>query len=109
MNLATNKDDHMLVVVANGRTLNIRKIYSKNEQESFVHLCQEFNDVFSWTYDDLKGFDPSLFQHTIDLNSDAKHVRKKQRAINPKTEPMMRKELSKLIETNIIFPIKYSS
>ena len=29
--------------------------------------------------------------------------------MNPKIEPLMRKELSKLIEANIIFPIKHSS
>ena len=29
--------------------------------------------------------------------------------MNPKIEPLMRKEVSKLIEANIIFPIKHSS
>ena len=50
-----------------------------------------------------------MFQHTIDLNHDAKLVRQKQRLVNPKIKPLMRKELSKLIEANIIFPIKNSS
>ena len=35
------------------------------------------NDIFSWTYDDLKGFDPILFQHTIDLIDNVKPVRQK--------------------------------
>ena len=80
-----------------------------NLARNFIHLCQEFNDVFSWTYDDLKGFDPSLFQHTVDLIDNVKLVRHKQRPMNPKIEPLMRKELSKLIEGNMIFPIKHSS
>ena len=77
MNPAANKGDHMLVAVANGRTLNMGKVCSKAKQESFVDLCQEFNDVFSWTYDDLKGFDPSFFQHTIDLVDNVKPIGKK--------------------------------
>lgn len=104
-----NKDDYILFVIANGKVLNLGKMCSIDEQENFVHLCQEFNDVFAWAYDDLKGFDPSLIQHAIDSNSDAKPIRKKKRPVNPKIEPMMRKELSKLIEANIIFPIKHSS
>ena len=56
MNLAADKDDHTPVMVANGKSLNMGKVCSEIEQESFIHLCQEFNDVFSWTYDDLKGF-----------------------------------------------------
>ena len=53
------------------------KVCYETKQEIFVHLCQEFNDIFTWIYDDLKGFDPSLFQHTIDLSSDAKPFRQK--------------------------------
>ena len=75
MNLAAKKDDHMPVAVADGRMLNMGKVCSEIEQESFIHLCQEFNDVFSWTYDDLKGFDPRLFQHTIDLIDNFKSIR----------------------------------
>ena len=74
--MATNKGDHMPIIVVDGRTLSIGKVCSEVEQESFFHLCQEFNDVFSWTYYDLKGFDLSLFQHTIDLVDNVKLVRK---------------------------------
>ncbi len=109
MNVAASKDDHIPIMVADGKTLNMGKVCTEVEQEDFIHLCQEFSDVFAWTYDDLKGFDPSLFQHTIDLKEDAKLVRQKKRLVNPKIEPLMRKELSKLIEANIIFPIKHSS
>ena len=47
MNLATDKDDHTPVMIADGKSLNMGKVCSKIEQESFIHLCQEFNDVFS--------------------------------------------------------------
>ena len=77
MNIPSKKDDYTLVVVADGKSLNMGKVCSKIEKENFIHLCQEFNDIFSWTYDDLKGFDPSLFQHTIDLVDKVKPVRQK--------------------------------
>ena len=77
MNLAASKDDHTRVMVADGKSLNMGRVCSKIEQEIFIHLCQEFNDVFSCTYDDLKGFDPSLFQHIIDLIDNVKPIRKK--------------------------------
>lgn len=109
LNLAMNKDGHIPVSIIDGKVLNLGKVCSKVEQENFVHLCQEFNDVFAWTYDDLKGFDPILFQHTICLDNDAKPIRQKQRPVDYKIEPMMRKELSKLIEANINFPTKHSS
>ncbi|KAH9308804.1 hypothetical protein KI387_036715, partial [Taxus chinensis] len=57
----------------------------------------------------LKGFNPKLSQHTIELDPSAKDIREEQRAINPHMEPLMRKELNKLIEASIIFLIKHSS
>ena len=61
MNLSTRKNDHILVMFVYGKSLNIGKVCFETKEESFVHLCQEFNDVFSWTYDDLNGLDPSFF------------------------------------------------
>lgn len=109
LNLITRRDDYIPVTIVDGKALNLGKVCSGAEQEIFIKLCQEFSDVIAWTYEYLKGFDPSLFQHTIDLNHEAKPDRQNQRPINPKIEPLMRKELSKLIEANIIFPIKHSS
>ena len=74
-----------------------------------MHLFQEFSDVFAWEYSDLKGFDPQLAQHTIELESTAKPIRQKQRPINPRLEPLMQKEVFRLIESKIIFPIKHTS
>ncbi|KAH9294646.1 hypothetical protein KI387_038234, partial [Taxus chinensis] len=68
-----------------------------------------YHDIFAWSYKDLRGFDPGLAQHTIELDPNAKPVHQKQRPINPKIEPLMRKEITKLIEACIIFPIKHSS
>lgn len=43
------------------------KVCTTNEKVSFVQLFQEFNNVFSWEYENLKGFNLQLAQHTIEL------------------------------------------
>ena len=50
----------------------------------------------------MKGFDPQLAQHTMELEPTAKLVRQKQRPINPRIEPLMQKEVFRLIESKII-------
>ena len=64
----------MPVIVAEGKTLNLGKVCFETKQEVIIPLCQEYNDIFSCTYEDLKGFEPSLFQH-IESNENAKLVR----------------------------------
>jgi hypothetical protein len=80
---------------------------SDEERVNFSKLLGEFQDVFSWSYEDLCGFDPGLIQHSIPIQKGIKPVRKKQIPINPALEATIRKELEKLLKAGIIFPIKY--
>jgi len=91
------------------KLLKIGKIYSAEDRRAFIALCQEFENAFAWDYSDLKGFDPHIAQHTIELEPNTKPVRQKQRPLNPKLEPLMIKELTKLIKRKIIFLIKHTS
>jgi hypothetical protein len=81
---------------------------SDEEKMKFAKLLGEFQDAFSWSYEDICGFDPSLIQYVIPIKEGIKLVRKKQRPINPALEATIRKELEKLLEAGIIFPVKYS-
>jgi hypothetical protein len=78
------------------------------EKLKFTELLWEFQDVFSWYYEDIHGFDLALIQHAISIKEGIKLVRKKQRPINPTLEATTRKELEKLLKARIIFPVKYS-
>jgi hypothetical protein len=40
---------------------------SDEEEMKFSKLLGEFQDVFSWSYEDICGFDHSLIQHAIPL------------------------------------------
>jgi hypothetical protein len=70
-----------------------------------MELFREFKDVFAWSYEDLRGFDPNVIQHVIPIKEEAKSVRKRKRPINPALEATIRKEVEKLINAHIIFPM----
>ena len=61
--------------------------------------------AIGYTLDDLKGISPTLCQHKIKLEKDAKPVVDHQRRLNPKTEEVVRKEILKLLEAGIIYPV----
>jgi hypothetical protein len=81
---------------------------SDEEKMKFGRLLGEFQDVFTWSYEDLCGFDPILKQLSIPIKEDIKPVRQKQRPINPALEETIQKELEKLLKVGIIFLVKYS-
>ena len=61
--------------------------------------------AIGYTLDDLKGISPTLCQHKINLEEDAKPVRDHQRRLNPKMKEVVRKEILKLLEAGIIYPV----
>jgi hypothetical protein len=89
---------------------NIR-VYSSLTTELFKEWLQFFKDtqdVFAWTYKDLKGVPPKICQHQIVLEANAKPVRQRQYRMNPKYSLMVKEETDKLLECGFIYPVPYS-
>jgi hypothetical protein len=70
-------------------------------------LFKEYLDVFTWSYDDLKSYDKTVFQHIIPLIEEANPFKQKIRMMNPKLKPLVNIELNKLNKDRIIYPIRH--
>ena len=42
------------------------------EEELLIQTLKQYQDVFTWSYKDLKGVDPSVCRHIIPMREDAK-------------------------------------
>jgi hypothetical protein len=69
---------------------------------------KEFPDVFAWKFEDLKTYDTNIIEHRIPLKDDINPFRKKLRHVNPMPFPIMEKEVKKLLDAQIIIPMRYS-
>jgi hypothetical protein len=78
------------------------------EVEQHVALFKEYLDVITWSYDDLKAYDKTIFQHIIPLREGEKSVKQKIRMMNPKLKQLVKVELEKLKKVGIIYPIRHS-
>jgi hypothetical protein len=81
---------------------------SREKRAEYAELLKEFHDVFSWTYKYLKTYDTSVIEHKIPLKEEAKPFRQKLRQINPILLPIMEREVKKLLDAQIIVPLRYS-
>jgi hypothetical protein len=80
---------------------------TKEERDKYTHIFKEFQDVFSWSYNELKEYDKSIFQHIIPMKEGAKHFKQKLRTINPKIKPLVKIKIEKLEKAGIISPIRH--
>jgi hypothetical protein len=58
-----------------------------------------------YTLDDLKGISPTICQHAINMEPDAKPVIEHQHRLIPKMKEVVRNEVLKLLDASIIYPI----
>ncbi|GKA83587.1 reverse transcriptase domain-containing protein [Tanacetum coccineum] len=61
--------------------------------------------TFAWKTTDIPGIFPSFCKHKIQLLDDKKPVVQKQRRLNPNMQEVVKKEIVKLLDTGIIYPI----
>ena len=55
-------------------------------------LLHEFIDVFAWDYSDLKGMDPQVYKHKINLKEDAVFVIQQRYRMNPNYAKQVKEE-----------------
>ncbi|KAK1664277.1 hypothetical protein QYE76_052436 [Lolium multiflorum] len=78
---------------------------SEVEEERLLEILKKHRGAIGYTLDDLKGISPSICQHAINMEDDAKPVVEHQRRLIPKMKEVVRNEVLKLLEAGIIYPI----
>ncbi|XP_014634022.1 uncharacterized protein [Glycine max] len=81
----------------------------KEEEDQLVHILKSRKAAIGRHISDLKGISPSYCMHNINLEADYKLVRQPQRKLNPIMKEEVRKEVLKLLEVGLIYPISDSS
>ena len=79
--------------------------YFKEEIAIYTSLFKEFHDIFSWSYEEMLGIDPSIVEHEIRTYLDTKPVQQNIRLINPQKVTTVKVEVEKLLKTGFIYPI----
>jgi hypothetical protein len=92
----------------NPKFVKLSSSLSREKRAEYVELLKKFADVFAWTYEDLRTYDTSIIEHKIPLKEEAKPFRQKLRQINPILLPIMEREVKKLLDAQIIVPLRYS-
>ncbi|KAK8713007.1 hypothetical protein V6N13_148235 [Hibiscus sabdariffa] len=82
---------------------------SKREEDDLVEVLRAHKEAIGWTIADIKGLSPSTCIHKIKVDEDAKPSREGQRRLNPPMMEVVKKEIQKLLDADIIYPISDSN
>ncbi|GKB63088.1 reverse transcriptase domain-containing protein [Tanacetum coccineum] len=78
------------------------------EKECLIKVLKSHKQVIAWKLSDIKGIDPQFYTHKILMEDDFKPAVQHQRRVNPKIHEVTNKEVVKLLDAGLIYPISDS-
>nr|GEY12171.1 reverse transcriptase domain-containing protein [Tanacetum cinerariifolium] len=86
----------------------IVKDLSSNEKTTLINVLKTRKKAIAWKLTDIKGIDPEFCSHKILLEEDYSPKVQSQRRVNPKIYDVIKKEVEKLLDVGLIYPISDS-
>ncbi|CAN6687766.1 unnamed protein product [Malus baccata var. baccata] len=78
------------------------------EEDKLIRVLKEHKSAIGWTLADIKGISPTTCMHRILLEEGAKPSREGQRRLNSPMLEVVKKEVIKLLDCGVIYPISDS-
>ncbi|CAN6583601.1 unnamed protein product [Malus baccata var. baccata] len=91
------EDETLLVIISSSLTTH--------EESKLVRVLKEYKTAIGWTLGDIKGISPTTCMHHILLEEGSKTSREAQRHRNPPMMEVVKKEIIKLLDCGVIYPI----
>ena len=79
-----------------------------SQEIELLDVLKQHKTAIGWTIGDIKGINPHTCMHHIYLEDDTKPTREMQRRLNPTLKEVVKNELLKLLDADIIYPISDS-
>ena len=76
-----------------------------DQENKLLEILRTHKTTIGWTIADIKGIIPLICTHRIHLEEDVKPSRQPQRRLNPIMKKMVKKEVLKLLDVGVIYPI----
>nr|GFB00999.1 hypothetical protein [Tanacetum cinerariifolium] len=83
----------------------IAKDLNVNEKTALINVLKSRKKAIAWKLTDIRGIDPEFYSHKILLEEDFSPKVQSQRRVNPKIHDVIKKEVEKLLDARLIYPI----
>ncbi|XP_056856781.1 uncharacterized protein LOC130506167 [Raphanus sativus] len=78
------------------------------ELSELLNALKRFRKAIGYSLDDIKGISPTLCMHRIHLEDESMTSIEHQRRLNPNLKDVVKKEILKLLDAGVIYPISDS-
>nr|GEX08623.1 reverse transcriptase domain-containing protein [Tanacetum cinerariifolium] len=100
--------EYALLEDSNKLPVIIAKNIKVDEREALINVLNSHKRAIACKIFDIKGIDPRFCTHKILMEDDYKQAVQGQRRVNPKIHDVIKKEVIKLLDAGMIYPISDS-
>nr|GEZ47119.1 reverse transcriptase [Tanacetum cinerariifolium] len=93
-------DNKMPVIIA--------KELGDEKNSALIKVLKSHKRAIAWKLSDIQGINPEFYTHKILMEEDYKPAVQHQRRVNPKIYNVIKKEVEKLLDAGLIYPISDS-
>nr|GFB79105.1 reverse transcriptase domain-containing protein [Tanacetum cinerariifolium] len=86
----------------------IAKELGSEEKAALLKVLKSHKRAIAWKLSDIQGINPKFCSHKILMKEDYKPAVQHQRRVNPKIHDVIKKEVEKLLDVGLIYPISDS-
>nr|GEZ35894.1 hypothetical protein [Tanacetum cinerariifolium] len=86
----------------------IAKEWGDEEKAALIKVLKSHKRAIDWKLSDIQGINPKFCTHKILIEEDYKPAVQHQRRVNPKIHDVIKKEVEKLLDAGLIYPISDS-
>nr|GFA67235.1 reverse transcriptase domain-containing protein [Tanacetum cinerariifolium] len=86
----------------------IAKELGSEEKPALIKVLKSHKRAIAWKLSDIQGINPEFCTHKILMEEDYKPAVQHQRRVNPKIHDVIKKEVEKLLDAELIYPISDS-
>ena len=86
----------------------ISSTLTEPQERQLIEVLKTYKKAIGWTIADIRGISPTMCMHKILLEDNVKPTREPQRRLNPNMQEVVKKEILKLLDAGIIYPISDS-
>ncbi|GKA51373.1 reverse transcriptase domain-containing protein [Tanacetum coccineum] len=87
----------------------IAKDLSDNEKTALIKVLKSRKHAIAWKLSNIKGINPEFYSHKILMEEDYEPTVQHQKRVNPKIHDVIKKEVEKLLDAGLIYPISDST
>ncbi|XLS44940.1 hypothetical protein HN51_001805, partial [Arachis hypogaea] len=88
--------------------VSIARELTSQQEKQLLSVLKRHKKAIGWSLVDIVGISPQVCEHRIFLEEGARPVRQPQRQLNPTILEVVKKEVTRLLEDYIIYPISDS-